>query len=196
MATKRLRFDNLTIGTNFNMEVAGLTGAFRKVSTTKAINLRGIADDDASVAEPFKVRAGEVVTVQIPDPTPAELAEQRLQILNYRLDDMLSTSRRAQREMAELMAKENGWYSVFANSGQIEGQMKAAAYCHIATCAKKILEHPEGGIKELTETACRNAMRYARFGSHSTSAVSNVAEEMQAAAWAEIAEACGWDRTK
>ena len=56
MATHRKYFSELAIDAEFNMEVAGLTGAFRKVSAQKAINL-STPPVGTGAREAFKVYA-------------------------------------------------------------------------------------------------------------------------------------------
>jgi len=175
-------FTNMAVGTEF---VNCGTG-YRKVSARKALNLT----DNREVM----VRAHMMGEVTYPDPTPEERAALRLRILNYKLAEMIEAGAAAQDDLVRAMAKDHGWFNVFTSSGAIENQMRAAAQLHVGTRALGILNHAEGGIEKLTSEAMRNAMRYATYGSHSTSAVSNVAEEMQAATWAQVAEACGWDR--
>lgn len=190
---KRVAFTTLTITQHFTrINAEGVTKAM-KISATMASRIK----DEGGIAEDFRMRGSEIVQIEVPDPTPSELEARRLARVNHRIEEMVDTGQRAQREMARVMAgpdANSDWYAVFSNSSGIEQQMKGAALLHVGLMAKRILEHPEGeggGFEALTKTATRNAMRYARFGHHSTSAVSNIAEEMQAAAWAEVAETCG-----
>lgn len=196
MATQNKYFTDLAIGTEFTLDGK----VYRKQSARKAIDasLR-----DQSRYNGFNVRAHEMVQITVPDPTPEELAAQaeefrvqQLRRLHWKLDEMISRAQTAQDDLAKALAKgQDGWFGVFTNSSAIESQMKDAAQLHVAVMAKRILGHEtEGGKDALQREALRRSMRYARYGHHSTSAVSNIAEEMQAAAWAEVAEACGWDR--
>lgn len=181
-------FSNMAVGTEFMNCGTG----YRKVSARKALNLTDNRE--------MMVRAHMMGEVTYPDPVPPtaeEIAATRLRRVNNAIEDMLAHGTRAKDAMIKAMTSPDpqlAWFGTFTSSGAVEEQIKGAAYMHIATAAKNILAHPEGGIEELTRRATQNAMRYARFGHHSTSAVSNVAEEMQAAAWAEIAEACGVGR--
>jgi len=184
MATKQTAFTTLATEATFTRVNHGGEKCI-KVSATLARSL------DIEGSASFRMRGSEMVQIEVPDPTAEEIAASRLRRCTLKLEDMIETGQYAQRELAQAMAKEHGWFGVFSNYSIIERQMKAAALLHVGTAAKSTLEHPEGGIEVLLRTATGRAMQYARSGYHSTSAVSNVAEEMQAAAWAEVAEACG-----
>lgn len=192
IARNRSRFGEQPIGTQFhfaseesNFTLPITNALWRKTTDSFAVR-------DGEHASPIKVKKTSWVFIYTPDPTPEEKVARQVKTVNYRIDDMLSSAAYRQKELAEALAKgQDGWYATFTWSGNVEQQMEAAAKLDVATRARTILEHEKGGLDELRREATRTAMRYARYGNHSTSVVSNVMEEMKAAAWAEIAEACG-----
>lgn len=187
MATQTKYFTDLKVGDEFQMDQDGQT--YRKQSPRKAINT---IQRNQSAYNGFAVRAHQVVTITTPDPTPEELAAQRLKVLNWTLECIADRGVHAQNEFHEKIGGKtlDGWHGAFTWGGTIEKQMNAAAQYEVATKAREILNHAEGGIDALVKHATDKAMKYARYNSHSTSPVSNLIEEYRAAAWAEVAEAC------
>lgn len=195
MVGYRTKFGELNTGDFFHFigDNGPITSfRWRKASPRDAVKQKPDGGDDTTVDGTMKVGKLTRVVRWTPDPTPEERQAFRLRVLNNTLENLIDSGRSAQADVEKLLAKgQDGWYGLFGNPMAVEAQMKAAAQLHVGLQAKKILEHAEGGFEVLQSKARENAMRYARYGHHSTSMVSNVAEEMQAAAWAEVAAMCG-----
>lgn len=70
-----------------------------------------------------------------------------------------------------------------------DGTMRAAAQLDVYTRLSSIIDAPEnGGLDVAFAYAREQAMRYARYNNHSTSPISNLMAELEAAAYAEFAE--------
>jgi hypothetical protein len=65
--------------------------------------------------------------------------------------------------------------------------IEAAAKKHVVARLRAVLRHEAGGLTAAREFALENALRGARSQSHSTSGVSNLANEAKTAAYAEFA---------
>ena len=52
-------------------------------------------------------------------------------------------------------------------------------------------KEPALEVAEIKQNALTEALRYARYGHHSTSQISNICAAAEASAWAELVERCG-----
>jgi hypothetical protein len=117
---------------------------------------------------------------------PDVKAEQRRQSIDWTIEGLL---RCAKDDLATFSARfaENPLYAFEWASGAIE----AAAKQHVALALKAIVERPGdefGGHENAVKYAVREALRGAKWPSHSTSAVSNLANEAKTAAFADFAD--------
>lgn len=175
---KQVRFDELQVGADFTCSYIG-GAVYKKVSAKKAALPSGTVLETI-----FKGSAPVQITVPDPvPPTPEELAAQRAKRVETRLYNMSAYAQDAiDKFRANLV--ENALYAFEWSDDAI----MAAARLDVTTRLKNILAHPEGGLDKTIDYARMEAMRGARYPSHSTSALTNFVRQCTTAAYAEFVE--------
>jgi hypothetical protein len=112
---------------------------------------------------------------------PEVKAERRLRWLQRHVDERIKGAQEAVAAFAKRLA-DNPLNAFEWGTDAV----KDAAYLHVYTQLQQLMT--EKGIDAVVEVARVEALRYVRYGHHSTSPMSNLAAEFKAAAFAEFAD--------
>jgi hypothetical protein len=113
---------------------------------------------------------------------PEVKAENRKRSIDYTLRNLIEDADRNIADWTERLAKNP--CDAFEWS---DGAMQRAAEKEVALHLKAIVESEKGGIDQAVAYAVEQALRGARWPSHSTSTITNVMAEFKTAAFAEFA---------
>lgn len=193
---KTLRFDMIEAGTEFRFDGrADQTPAVKLSTRTAAVG--GYAD------QKFNVKPSTMVTITVPDPTPEELAQRKIERFVWKLwneqRDAQDTIGKFAARLANDPAYAFEWGDAAAEAAARLRVVRTMA--NIAAGATdadgQLSTDADGpilpgvtveGIDKALAWAKEQAMRSARYPSRSTSVMSNVMHVNMGAAWAEYAD--------
>lgn len=187
MATKKLRFDSIPLGSAFTNTITvqnadgqqNVTIQYVKTAARKARR----SDVEGSIE--FAVKPSAYVDVQVPDPvppTPEEAAADRTAWLQRRLQAWIATGVEAQREFA----KHAGEDALAAIEWQAEGTLRDMHRAKVATQIKAGLDEHRMGEERTIQWISEKVVNGARWPERSTSPMRNLSSVAELAAYAEL----------